>query len=66
MNRFRARAALSAAALLGVLGGLPGLAACSSGTPSSAQPPGAKNGPDGLWRYFGRGITRGRFGRVGG
>jgi cytochrome oxidase Cu insertion factor (SCO1/SenC/PrrC family) len=37
MNRFRARAALSAAALLGVLGGLPGLAACSSGTPSGSQ-----------------------------
>ena len=37
MNRFRARAALSAAALLGVLGGLPGLAACSSGTPPGAQ-----------------------------
>ena len=37
MNRFRARAALSAAALLGVLGGLPGLAACSSGAPSGAQ-----------------------------
>jgi cytochrome oxidase Cu insertion factor (SCO1/SenC/PrrC family) len=32
MDRFRARAALSAAVLLGVLGGLPGLAACSSGT----------------------------------
>src|SRR6516225_3480483 len=37
MNRFRARAALSAAALLGLLGGLPGLAACSSGTPSGSQ-----------------------------
>ena len=37
MNRFRARAALSAAALLGLLGGLPGLAACSSGTPPGAQ-----------------------------
>jgi len=37
MNRFRARAALSAAALVGVLGGLPGLAACSSGTPSGSQ-----------------------------
>jgi len=37
MNRFRARAALSAAALLGVLGGLPGLAACSSGTPPASQ-----------------------------
>ena len=37
MNRFRARAALSAAALVGVLGGLPGLAACSSGTPPGAQ-----------------------------
>ena len=37
MNRFRARAALSAAALLGALGGLPGLAACSSGTPSGSQ-----------------------------
>jgi cytochrome oxidase Cu insertion factor (SCO1/SenC/PrrC family) len=37
MNRFRARAALSATALLGVLGGLPGLAACSSGTPSGSQ-----------------------------
>src|SRR6516164_9109490 len=37
MNRFRVRAALSAAALVGVLGGLPGLAACSSGTPPGAQ-----------------------------
>ena len=37
MNRFRARAALSAVALLGVLGGLPGLAACSSGTTSGPQ-----------------------------
>jgi len=37
MNRFRVRTALSAAALLGVLGGLPGLAACSSPAPSGAQ-----------------------------
>ena len=37
MNRFRARAALSAAALAGVLGGLPGLAACGSGTPSGSR-----------------------------
>ena len=37
MNRFRARTALSAVALIGVLGGLPGLAACSSGTPSGSQ-----------------------------
>jgi cytochrome oxidase Cu insertion factor (SCO1/SenC/PrrC family) len=37
MNRFRVRTALSAAALLGVLVGLPGLAACSSGTPSGSQ-----------------------------
>src|SRR6516225_5996635 len=37
MNRFRARTALSAAALLVVLGVLPGLAACSSGTPPGAQ-----------------------------
>src|SRR6266550_792295 len=34
MNRFRARTALSAVA---VLGGLPGLAACSSSTPSGSQ-----------------------------
>jgi cytochrome oxidase Cu insertion factor (SCO1/SenC/PrrC family) len=37
MNRFRVRTALSAAALLGVLGGLPGLVGCSSGTPSGSQ-----------------------------
>jgi len=47
MNRFRARAALSAAALLGVLGGLPGLAACSSGTPPGAQAGSSQSaGPD--------------------
>jgi cytochrome oxidase Cu insertion factor (SCO1/SenC/PrrC family) len=45
MNRFRARAALSAAALAGVLGGLPGLAACSSGTTpaGSSQSTGANS-----------------------
>jgi cytochrome oxidase Cu insertion factor (SCO1/SenC/PrrC family) len=42
MNRFRVRAALSAVALLGVLGGLPALAGCSTGTsaPSGSQQPG--------------------------
>ena len=38
MNRFRARAALSAVALIGVLGGLPGLAGCGTGTPASSLP----------------------------
>src|SRR5215831_19520404 len=52
MNRFRVRAALSAVALLGVLGGLPGLAGCSTGTsaPSGSQQPGAAQsgtGPSG-------------------
>jgi protein SCO1/2 len=47
MNRFRGRAALSAAVLLGVLGGMPGLAACSSGTPSGAQAGNSQSaGPD--------------------
>ena len=47
MNRFRARAALSAAALLGVLGGLPGLAACSSGTAPGGQAGSSQSaGPD--------------------
>jgi cytochrome oxidase Cu insertion factor (SCO1/SenC/PrrC family) len=47
MNRFRARAALSAAALLGVLGGLPGLAACSAGPPSGSQAGNSRSaGPD--------------------
>jgi cytochrome oxidase Cu insertion factor (SCO1/SenC/PrrC family) len=43
MNRFRVRAALSAAALIGVLGGLPGLAGCSTGAsaPSGSQQSGA-------------------------
>jgi cytochrome oxidase Cu insertion factor (SCO1/SenC/PrrC family) len=44
MNRFRARAALSAVALLGVLGGLPGLAGCSTGTPASSQSGGSQSG----------------------
>ena len=52
MNRSRVRAALSAVALLGVLGGLPGLAGCSTGTsaPSGSQQPGAAQsgtGPSG-------------------
>src|ERR1700751_142861 len=37
MNRFRARTALLGVARMGVLGGLPGLAACSSSTPSGSQ-----------------------------
>src|SRR6516225_10516713 len=37
MNRFRARTALSAAALLVVLGVLPGLAACTSSTTPGSQ-----------------------------
>jgi len=36
MKRFRVRAALSAAALLGVLGGLPGLAGCSTSQSASS------------------------------
>jgi len=36
MNRFRVRAALSAVALLGVLGGLPALAGCSTTQPASS------------------------------
>jgi cytochrome oxidase Cu insertion factor (SCO1/SenC/PrrC family) len=41
MNRFRARVTLSAAALLGVLGG--GLAGCSTGTPASSHPAGSQS-----------------------
>ena len=44
MNRFRVRAALSAAALLGVLAGLPGLAGCSTGPPASSPPGTAQSG----------------------
>ena len=44
MNRFRVRAALSAAALLGVLAGLPGLAGCSTGPPASLPPGTAQSG----------------------
>jgi cytochrome oxidase Cu insertion factor (SCO1/SenC/PrrC family) len=47
MNRFRARAALSTVALLGVLGGLPGLAGCSTGTTAISQSEGSQSaGPD--------------------
>src|ERR1700730_10614567 len=44
MNRFRARAALSAVALLGVLSGLPGLAGCSTGPPARSQSGGSQSG----------------------
>ena len=43
MNRFRARAVLSAVALLGVLGGLPGLAGCSTSTSSPSGNPQSGN-----------------------
>ena len=43
MNRFRARGALSAVALLGILGGLPGLAGCSTGRPASSQSGGSQS-----------------------
>ncbi len=46
MNRFRAHGVLSAAVLLGVLGGLPGLAGCSTGTASSPSPTSPTAGPD--------------------
>ena len=46
MNRFRVRAALSAAALLGVLAGLSGLAGCSTG-PSASSPPGTAQSGNG-------------------
>src|SRR5215831_10799152 len=46
MNRFRVRAALSAVTLLGVLGGLPALAGCST-SPSAGSPSGtAQSGTD--------------------
>ena len=44
MNGFRARTALSAVALAGILGGLPGLAGCGTGTPASSQSEGAQSG----------------------
>src|SRR6266568_4372126 len=44
MNRSRAPAALSVVALLGVRGGLPGLAGCSSGTSASSQSGGTQSG----------------------
>jgi cytochrome oxidase Cu insertion factor (SCO1/SenC/PrrC family) len=43
MNRSRARAALSAVALLGVLGGLPGLAGCGTGAPAASPPASAQS-----------------------
>ena len=45
MVRFRARVALSAVSLLGVLGGLAALAGCGTGSPvTSASPPSAASG----------------------
>src|SRR5712691_36099 len=45
-NKFRARLALSAAVLLGVLGGLSGLAGCSTGTASSPSASSPSAGSD--------------------